>query len=246
MSREVTYTGEKWRPTHPVHAHGAVDQSPDSQTHKKLPLETQKRRPSIFWWHLEILSLVAAVVCLGSIVVVLLFYDGKPLSSWPSSIITLNGLIALLSTLHRTFLMVSVSSVLSQAKWGELSSRRADSGQTLRLGNFALFEYASQGLGGCFQILWRFKGWYVISLMRCFSAKPSQLQSANSISVLSHTACIGALLTITSLVFGFFSQQLINTRIETVASRVSTDAGDVLRTTYIEGGSGASQRPGML
>ncbi|KAK0389720.1 hypothetical protein NLU13_3293 [Sarocladium strictum] len=113
--------------------------------------------------------------------------------------------------------MVSVSSVLSQAKWDELSGRESESGENVRLGNFALFEYAAQGLGGCFQVLWRFKG--------------------------RHTACIGAYLTITSLAFGFFSQQLITTQVESVASRVSTDAGDVSRATFIQGTGGAIGPP---
>lgn len=158
LSREQTQSDEKWRPVQSVYTASQLGQSPTSSNSKHASPTSPVRRSALLWWYLELLCLIAAVLCLGSIVGVLLVYDKKPLDSWPSSIITLNGLIALLSTLHRTFLMVSVSSVLSQAKWDELSGRESESGENVRLGNFALFEYAAQGLGGCFQVLWRFKG----------------------------------------------------------------------------------------
>ena len=48
-----------------------------------------------------------------------------------------------------------------------------------------------------------------------------------------NVACIGAALSIVSLAFGFFSQQLIDTRIENIESQSPSDVGRVNRSTYI-------------
>ncbi len=115
-----------------------------------------RERPTLYWWFLEIFSCSAAAACLAALATVLLVYDGRPQDSWPSSVLTLNGLVALLATLCRTFFMVSVAAALAQEKWNEISRRYQDSYCQLR--DFALFDEAARGPMGSVQLLWRFKG----------------------------------------------------------------------------------------
>lgn len=112
-------------------------------------------RSILRWWYFEFLWLFAALLCLGAMIGILMAYQGQRQSSWPSSVLSINSTIALLSTLCRTFLMVAVAPAIAQGKWNELSSRRDAAGS--RLGDFALFDHASRGPWGCVRLLWRFK-----------------------------------------------------------------------------------------
>ena len=123
---------------------------------ENAPSAPTRPQSSFRWWSLEIICLLGALGCLGAMVGVLRMYDGKSQERWSNSTLTLNGLIALLSTLCRTFFMVAVASTIAQGKWIDLSERRGDSGS--QLGDFALFDHASRGLWGSAQLLWRYKG----------------------------------------------------------------------------------------
>lgn len=108
------------------------------------------------WWSVEILCCIASAGCLGGIIALLIVYDGKPQESWPIKVLTINGLVALLATLCRTFFMVAISAALAQGKWNHLSGRNDASSFQLR--DFSLFDDASKGPWGSAMLLWRFKG----------------------------------------------------------------------------------------
>ena len=109
------------------------------------------------WWYFEVISICAALACLAGIVVVLLIFDGEPQDSWSSSILTLNGFVALLATLCRTFYMIGVGAALAQGKWLELSGR-SNGDDSFRIGLFGLFEDAAKGPLGSTRLIWRYKG----------------------------------------------------------------------------------------
>ncbi|OHF01862.1 hypothetical protein CORC01_02740 [Colletotrichum orchidophilum] len=158
------------------------------------------------WWYLEIGCCFLAMASLVSQAVVLWQYDGKPQDSWPSTTLTLNGLIAILATVCRATFMITVGAILSQSKWNHFSGRGKSAGYR-RLDDFGLFDDASRGSWGSLQLMWRFKG--------------------------AHIACVGALLTMLSLALGFFSQQLITLRVDQVRSSSPGQAGTVARSQWV-------------
>ncbi|KAH7260117.1 hypothetical protein B0J15DRAFT_491860 [Fusarium solani] len=172
--------------------------------------KTPKPPSVLSWWFLEILCCLLSLASLAAQVGVLARYNGKPQDSWPSQTLTLNALIATLSTICRTSLMCTVGSLLAQAKWNRFSSRRGT--EYFPLKDYALLDEASRGSWGSARLLYRFKG--------------------------SHVACFGAALSILSQAFGLFSQQLVTLRTDQVELRSATATGQVARTTWLKyGGS---------
>ncbi|KAF4878533.1 hypothetical protein CGCSCA1_v002263 [Colletotrichum siamense] len=165
------------------------------------------------WWYFEILSCGFATICLITQVVVLFHYDGKLQDSWTAQGLTLNGLIAILATLCRSALMVSIAACLAQSKWNSMSGCNGD----YRLQDVAAFEAASRGVFGSLQVLGRFKG--------------------------THIACLGGALTIATLGIGISAQQLITVRIDNVPDLEASGLpapGPVFPSTAIAHGSARS------
>lgn len=69
------------------------------------------------WWFFEILASVLSLGCFFALVVVLVVSDGKEQQRWLSDRLSLNGLVALLTTFTRASMMVSVAAALAQLKW---------------------------------------------------------------------------------------------------------------------------------
>ncbi|KAM0428289.1 hypothetical protein ACHAPT_007190 [Fusarium lateritium] len=168
------------------------------------PAKPLKRPSALNWWSSELCCLLS-LASLAAQVGVLAHYNGKPQDSWPSQTLTLNALIATLSTICRISMMFTVGSLLAQAKWNRFSSGRGTAYFPLR--DYALLDEASRGSWGSARILFRFKG--------------------------SHVACIGAALSILSQAFGLFSQQLVSLRTDWVETRSPRDTGQVARTTWL-------------
>lgn len=85
------------------------------------------------WWP-ELLASLLSVASLASLIVVLLHYHGRGINDLhlPSSL-TLNGLVAILSTLIRVSLMVPIGSAISQEVWLWLSKPQKNRGQLRNL-----------------------------------------------------------------------------------------------------------------
>ncbi|KAK7452401.1 hypothetical protein CaCOL14_004686 [Colletotrichum acutatum] len=164
---------------------------------------------TVRWWYLEIGCCFLAIASLVAQAIVLWQYDGKSQDSWPSTTLTLNGLIAILSTVCRATFMIAVGAILSQAKWNHFSGKKDG---YHRLDDFTLIDDASRGSWGSLQLMWRFKG--------------------------AHITCVGAVLTMLSLALGFFSQQLITLRIDQVESNTQGQAGTVARSQWASTVSG--------
>ncbi|RSL72332.1 hypothetical protein CEP54_000851 [Fusarium duplospermum] len=171
-------------------------------TNAKLP----QPPPTLRWWFPEILCCLLSLTSLAAQVGVLARYNGKPQDSWPSQALTINALIATLSTIYRTSLMYTVGSLLAQAKWNRFSSRRGTDYSPLK--DYALLDEASRGSWGSARLLYRFKG--------------------------SHVACFGAALSILSQALSLFSQQLVTLRTDQVELRSPTATGQVARTTWLK------------
>ncbi|KAF9880320.1 hypothetical protein CkaCkLH20_02274 [Colletotrichum karsti] len=116
---------------------------------------TAKRRRPIFsilkgWWQ-EIVWSVISLICVIVLVVLLNAYDGKPLPNWPSGL-TLNTVIAFISTVCRTAFILPVMESLSQYKWNWYKKSPRP------LADFRVFDEASRGPWGSLKLLVTTKG----------------------------------------------------------------------------------------
>ena len=103
------------------------------------------------WWGLEILSVLLASSSFGTIIVILTFYDRKPLPNWPTQI-SMSSLLSVLAQLTQWGLMGSIASAIGQVKW----IRYTRGQEPLR--DFVAIDEAAKGPWGslCFLITnWR-------------------------------------------------------------------------------------------
>jgi hypothetical protein len=105
------------------------------------------------WWP-EFLSCLVSFACLVALVLVLRAYDGQPLPTWSGGI-TLNTVVALLSTVCRTLFVIAASQALSQAKWNWFKTSPRP------LADLSAFDDASRGPWGSLKLVFTMKGRYV-------------------------------------------------------------------------------------
>lgn len=109
-------------------------------------------------WLLETISWCISAVCMIAIVIVLMLLKDRPLKTWPlaTSGISLNTFVATLSRISSAALLLPVSEALGQLKWSWFFE-----GQSKKTWDFEIFDNASRGPWGAFQLLLRTKGRYV-------------------------------------------------------------------------------------
>ena len=106
------------------------------------------------WWLPEICASLLSIVSFIGLVVLAKHYEGKGVQdvNLPAPL-TLNGLIALLSTLIRAALMVPVGSALSQEAWVWLSRVGKSQKGHAQLLDLEMSDAASRGAWGGFLFL---------------------------------------------------------------------------------------------
>lgn len=165
-----------------------------SSTTKRSPFRrrqqprTGRRRgsSSIKFWTWEIISLFLTIGLIVAVATILSHFDGRPLPDWPFGI-NLNTLIALLSTILRTLMLVAVAEALGQLKWSWFSQPASSSAAAVTprpLHDFHVFDRASRGILGSMRLLGTVKHRNIL-------------------------ATLGALVTILSLAIGPFTQQAL-------------------------------------
>lgn len=116
-------------------------------------VETPPAEPNKFSlrdWQWEFFAAAISLACFTSIVGVLIAYRDKSLSSWNAAFgITLNTLVATLSTLSKTALLVPVASCLSQLKWIHIVTA------SRTLNEVQVFDDASRGPWGSLTLIWK-------------------------------------------------------------------------------------------
>lgn len=101
-------------------------------------------------WQWEFGASLFSLGCFAAVVGILAAYDTKSLASWNFVLnISLNTLIAILSTFSRTALMIPVASGISQLKWIHLV------GASRPLRDVQIFDDASRGPWGSLELIWR-------------------------------------------------------------------------------------------
>jgi hypothetical protein len=107
----------------------------------------------------EIAALVLAFASFIALKLVLQQWDKRPQQQWSYNHLTLNGLVAILSTVTRASLLVPVAGAISQAKWTWFSAPR---GQTLE--SFEVIDQSSRGAWGSLRLLWHTRCYHLMSI----------------------------------------------------------------------------------
>jgi hypothetical protein len=68
------------------------------------------------WWMLEILSWCFSAVCVGTIIIVLWYYNGRQVPQLPFGL-TINGFVSLFAGIARSSLLLTIAELLGQLKW---------------------------------------------------------------------------------------------------------------------------------
>lgn len=157
----------------------------DAHTNDRTPTW---RRIYANTWTFEIVTMAFSIACFVAIIAILVVFDGNILSPLPYGL-TLNAIVSTLATGAEGALVCVLASALSQLKWRWFQQRR-------RLYELQIFDDASRGALGSFQLLWG--------------------RTGNIIAI------VGALLTILALAFDPFIQQVIRYPTRTTISKDGT------------------------
>jgi hypothetical protein len=118
------------------------------------------------WWAWEYLASVVSVAATAGLIVTLAVMDGKKVPSWgiAGAKITLNAIVAAISTVIRTGLMIVVGGAMSQNAWNWYASQRAgeapNTGKPLK--DLDAFADAGTDPFAGLKLIWRTKGRYGI------------------------------------------------------------------------------------
>ncbi|KAI0007463.1 hypothetical protein F4779DRAFT_591789 [Xylariaceae sp. FL0662B] len=115
--------------------------------HTEHYTSSQAGEPASWWWWWEILAMILSIACMCILVVLLTKINNLPLQSWWLPIEP-NSLVAVLTTVAKTSMMVPAASCISQLKWRHFMV------QPRRLVDLQLFDGASRGPWGSGLLLW--------------------------------------------------------------------------------------------
>ncbi|KAH6894460.1 hypothetical protein B0T10DRAFT_545972 [Thelonectria olida] len=160
---------------------------PTSKSPKSTPvLATRNARPKeisikrvLSGWYLEILWCITSAGCFCALCIILYQFDDHPLPKWPLGL-TINPVIAFLSTVSRTGFVVPVCESISQLKWLWYRKER-------HLADFQAFDDASRGPWGSLKLLvvMRTKAW-ILALLPALVLATSLLTSTLTQSVVAY------------------------------------------------------------
>lgn len=123
--------------------------SEEKESPEEVSPKKSKDRPwASWWWWWEIGSCVTSIVGCGLLLVLLWSIDEQSQASWPYPVAP-NTLLAIISTLSRTAMMVPVASCLSQLKWRHFRIRQH------RLSHLDVIDRASRGPSGSLLLIFQ-------------------------------------------------------------------------------------------
>lgn len=147
-----------------------VTQSPDKHTNHAAILKSPRRKVnSQLWetiecWWPELLASSLSIIALVAIVIVLRVYNGRSIDNLNlPRYLTLNGLIALIATFDRMFLVIPIGSALSQEAWLWFAKNEGKMFPKSRLRDLNRSDSASRGAWGSLLFLFtspqRYEAW---------------------------------------------------------------------------------------
>lgn len=152
---------------------GDEDCSSDSGDDRhKLQVPLKKARYHGFWsslkfWVPEILASILSLAALVAMILVLYTYNNRASSNLhlPTSL-TLNGLVAALSTLNRAFLMAPIASAIMQELWLHYADASIGEKHPAQLRDMDVFSAASRGTLGSLSFLYHASAFAVLRRKR--------------------------------------------------------------------------------
>ncbi|KAI0430193.1 hypothetical protein F5Y09DRAFT_356272 [Xylaria sp. FL1042] len=134
--------------THVIVVSEPTENTGNSRLSSDIPQQPKPKikGPASWWWWWEIGAAILSITSLILLFILLSKSDGRQLQSWPLPIQP-NSLIAVLTTVAKTSMMVPVASCLSQLKWRHFISRPRP------LDQFQVMDDASRGPWGSFILL---------------------------------------------------------------------------------------------
>ena len=114
-----------------------------------------------WWWAWEVLATAISITATISLIIVLSQADGRLQKSWTfgAAQLTINTIVALLSTVIRAALLGAVTGALNQSLWNRFSpSKGGASGPARPLKDLDTFGGAATDAWGSLKLLWRTKG----------------------------------------------------------------------------------------
>ncbi|KAJ8117992.1 hypothetical protein OPT61_g922 [Boeremia exigua] len=156
FGHNISNHGDSRSASGPIEPVPAAQYPSDSSTRKLYGIKTVTspldKRPqfSIWDWVWEFGASLFSLACFAAVVGLLAASENDSLANWNFVFgVSLNTLIAILSTLSRTALMVPVASCISQLKWLHLV------GASRPLLEVQVFEDASRGPWGSLMLIWK-------------------------------------------------------------------------------------------
>ncbi|KAK0729515.1 hypothetical protein B0H67DRAFT_1701 [Lasiosphaeris hirsuta] len=155
--------------THHAYHHAVSEQPLVRQVHEKAERargEQQKKqkvraaRKVDAWWWWEIAASALSILCMILLLVLLIKINGISLEAW-SQPISPSSLIAVLTTVAKTSMMVPVAACISQLKWRHFQ-QKSD-----KLQNLQVFDDASRGPWGSTMMLFTFRKRAVLAWAFC-------------------------------------------------------------------------------
>jgi hypothetical protein len=129
----------------PLTTDAALDEGSFSEKDTRGPSQSRSVRTLLWEWKWEFATWLLGTGALASLVVLLIVFQGRSLKEWTFGI-SLAAVVAVLSQVAQSALLVSVSSCIGQLKWDWLRSKRSAS-------DLGKFEEASRGSQGSIMLL---------------------------------------------------------------------------------------------
>lgn len=138
------------------HASKPADKIPLVESQPAAPAKTWSRSNILLWWLPELAATALSLISFASMIILLRAYDGHVAATLHlPRFLTLNGLLALISTINKACLTAPVASATMQEMWLYFASESSRKVVKSRLHDLNLFANASSGPVGSVVFLLR-------------------------------------------------------------------------------------------
>lgn len=103
------------------------------------------------WWILELGCCTIAITTFACLMIILLYANNRQQRRWVDRKLSLNTIVAIMSTVSRALMIVSISASVGQYKWIWLTRKPR------LLNSIEIIDSASRGFLGSLRLLWSVK-----------------------------------------------------------------------------------------
>jgi hypothetical protein len=179
-------------------------------------------------WLPELVSSSLSVISLVCLVLVLRIYNGRPLTDLDlPPYLTLNTVVALIATINSACLTAPICAALMQEMWIKYLDK-IERNKDCQLRDMVRFYDASNGVIGSLMFLFKLRSWeYAIHHIQIHGAQIAILTFCSGF-----VAFWGCLITILSLGYSAFTQQLVGIELQARTTIGNLPRSEVYDTYY--------------